>query len=185
MRSSRCRSAILAVPTMLLVLSLAGTAVAAELELAGIISAGYRHSFQNTSLTPGGSFSDGNGVDVQAGLQAGQYLAFLVGWHWQSESDFDTHFIPVSIRGYSPPLLEDRIRLYGQFGIGLLYTRLNNEFSGDNERASALRTGLGVEVGITEDISGIVYGSYLWGLGSADDYEWGSIGLGLEYRWGL
>jgi hypothetical protein len=195
MRSSR-RTALLSTPTILIVPALslvlaivsAGTAAAqeGELQLKGLASVGYSHSFQSTFLDPGGSFSDGNGIDASVGFQAGEHVAFLVGWQWQGESDFDTHFIPVSIRGYSPPLLEDRVRLYGQFGLGLLFVQLHNEFNvDDNERASAVRLGLGAEVGITETLSAVVYSSYLWGLGSADDYNWGTVGVGLQYEWGL
>jgi hypothetical protein len=186
MQTSRRPSTLLALPTALLALSLAGVAAAQEeTKIKGLASVGYSHSFQTTSLDPGGSFNDGNGMDVLVGFQAGEYLAFLVGWQWQSESDFDTHFFPVELRAYSPPLFEDRLRFYGQFGIGLLYTRLHNEFNDDNERASAVRAGLGAEIGITENISGLVYSSFLWGLGSADDYDWGTAGVGLQYEWGL
>jgi hypothetical protein len=169
---------------------LAGSATAQEptgIEIQGILSGGYTHSFQDTDLSGGGSFNDGNGIEIEAGFQAGDYLVFLAGYQWQGESDYDTHFIPLSLRMLSPPLLE-RVHLYGQFGLGLFFSQLHNEFNNpkdDNERGSAVRVGAGVEVEITEDVSGIVYGGYLWGLGSTDDYKYGTLGLGLQYRWDL
>ncbi len=156
------------------------------LELRGVASGSFVHSFQETQLDAG-SFSDGNGTEVMAGFTAGEYLAFLLSWEWQVESDYNTHFVPVNVRMMSPSLF-DRARLYGQFGIGLFFSRLSGEFdrdNEDNERAAAARVGGGVEVGITEDVSAIVFGNYLWGLGSANDYEYGTVGLGLQYKWDL
>jgi len=156
-----------------------------ELELRGILSAGYVHSFQDTDLKSG-SFDDGNGSNLSVGFQAGHYLAFLLDWEWQTRSDYDTHFFPFSVRMMSPSLL-DRVRLYGQFGIGLFFSQLHgglgNDPEVDNERGSAVRAGGGVEVGLYDDLSAIVYGGYLWGLGSTDDYKYGSVGVGLQWRW--
>ena len=74
--------------------------------------------------------------------------------------------------------------MYGQFGIGLFFSRLHNEFNrNDNERGSAIRAGGGFEIGINEDVSGLVYGSYMRGLGSTDDYRSATLGVGLQYRW--
>ncbi len=114
-------------------------------------------------------------------------MAFLAGYEWQTQSDYDTHFFPVSVRALSPSIL-DRVHLYGQFGIGLLYSNLHHEFNttgGENVKASAFRLGGGVEVGITDQVSAIVYGAWLKGMGSANDYEYGTAGVGLQYRWEL
>ena len=157
-----------------------------KLELYGLAQGAFVHSFQDTSLPGGGSFNDGNGFEAMAGFGAGKYFAFLLSWEFQTESDFDTHYIPFNLRMYSPPLLEDRLKLYGQASIGLFFSRLHNEFNNpqtDNERGSAVRAGGGVEIGITDDISGVLYGNYLWGLGSTDDYEYATLGGGLVYRW--
>lgn len=157
-----------------------------QLELHGLIYGGYSHSFQDTDV-PGGSFNDGNGSELGVGIQTGDYVQFLASWEWQGESDYDTHFIPLSVRMLSPSLL-DRMHLYGEFGIGLFFSRLHNEFNvgdDDNERGSAVRLRAGVEVGITEEVSAIAYWGYLWGLGSTDDYEYSTVGLGLQYSWGL
>jgi opacity protein-like surface antigen len=173
----------------LLVLSPAQPASAQDprqTKITGIVSGGYTHSFQDSDLNPGGSFSDGNGLDLLVGFQLGEYVAFMLGYQWQSESDYDTHFVPFVVRGYSPPSMSDRLRLYGEFGLGLFYSRLHNEFNqpdNDNESASAIRVGGGIELELTDDVSGLVYGHYHKGLGSADDYEWGTVGVGLQYHW--
>ena len=157
-----------------------------ETRLQGIASGGYTHSFQDTSLK-GGSFDDGNGMDLLLGFQAGDYLAFQVGYQWQTQSDYDTHFFPVSVRCMSPSIL-DRVRLYGQFGLGLFYSQLHHELSAaqrQNARGAMLRLGGGVEVGITKNVSAIVYGAWMKGMGSTSDYESGTAGVGLQYRWDL
>lgn len=158
-----------------------------ELELRGIVAAGYRHSFQDTHLPGGaGSFDDGNGSELSLGFQAGHYLAFLLSWEWQSASHYDTHYFPFSVRMMSPGLLENRVHLFAQAGIGLFFSQLGSRFTNpqtDNERGSAVRTGGGIEVGLYDDLSAVVYGGYLWGLGSTDDYEYGTVGVGLQYRW--
>lgn len=158
-----------------------------ELELRGILAVGYRHSFQDTKLPGGaGSFDDGNGSELSVGFQAGRYLAFLLSWEWQTGDDYDTHYVPFDVRMMSPSLLEDRVHLFGQVGIGLFFSRLQDDFETpetDSERGSAVRAGGGVEIGIREDVSAVIYGGYLWGLGSTEDYEYGTVGLGLQYRW--
>jgi opacity protein-like surface antigen len=157
-----------------------------QTKITGLASAGYSHSFQDTDLNPGGSFNDGNGLDLQVGFQYGEYVAFTLGYHWQTESDYDTHFFPLAVRGYSPPSMSDRVRLYGEVGIGILFTRLHNEFNqpdNDNEKAAAVRLGGGVEIKLTDEVSGLVYGHYNKGMGSVDDFEYGTVGVGLQYHW--
>jgi hypothetical protein len=156
-----------------------------QLSVRGIASASFAHSFQDTDLPRNSSFDDANGAEVMAGFQTGDYLAFLLSMDWQHESDYDTFFVPLSVRLMSPSLL-DRMHLFGQVGIGLFFSQLDGSIKdqrNDNERGSAVRLGGGFEVEISEDWSGIVYGGYLWGLGSTDDYEYGSLGAGIQYRW--
>ena len=159
-----------------------------QIEIQGIASLSYAHSFQDTSLPGGGSFDDGNGGEVMAGFTMGQYLAFLLSMDFQAASHYQTYYTPLSVRMYSPSLLDERLKLYGQASIGLFFSEISGKFDNaqsSNERGSAVRVGGGVEIGITEHLSGIVYGNYLWGLGSTDDYEYGTVGLGLQYRWDL
>lgn len=156
-----------------------------EMKIHGLASVGYTHSFQHTDLPVGGSISDGNGIDALVGFQTGDYLAFQLGMQWQGESDFDTYFFPVTVRAMSPMLL-DRVRMYGEFGIGLFFSELHNEFNADdNERGSAYRVGGGFEIGITKDFSALVYSAYQAGFGSTDDYKSTILGVGVQYRWGL
>jgi hypothetical protein len=156
-----------------------------ELSVRGIASASFAHSFQDTDLPRTSSFDDGNGAEVMAGFQTGDHLAFLLSMDWQHESDYDTFFVPLNVRLMSPSLL-DRMHLFGQFGIGLFFSQVDGSIKdqgNDNERGSAVRLGGGFEVEISEDWSGVVYGGYLWGLGSTDDYEYGSLSAGIQYRW--
>ncbi len=159
-----------------------------QTKIQGLASLSYAHSFQDTSLPGGGSFDDGNGAEVMAGFSMGEYLAFLLSMDVQAGSNYQTYYTPLNVRMYSPSLLDDRLRLYGQAGIGLFFSELKGKFDNaqsSNERGSAVRVGGGVEIGITEDLSALVYGNYLWGLGSTDDYKYGTVGLGLQYSWDL
>ena len=171
-----------------------GAAVAQQggLEVRGIASLMYAHSFQDTSLE-GNSFSDGNGLDFRAGFQPGDWVAFTLGYQWQSESDYDTHFFPVGVRAYAPlqRLIPasgwwSRVSFYGEGAIGVFFSRLSGNFGEeDNERASAIQVGGGVEVDITDDWSAVLDANYTKGLGSADDYEAAVLGVGIVYRWDL
>ena len=157
-----------------------------QIELKGIASAGLAWSFQDTDLS-GGDFDDGYGFEFTGGFTAGDYLAFLVSWEFARENSWTTHFAPVTVRGYSPSIA-DRVRFYGEGSIGLFFSRLRNDFDNtedDNQRASAVRVRGGAEIEIVEDISALVYGGYLWGLGAADDYKTASAGLAVQFRWGL
>jgi hypothetical protein len=194
-RSCRERGSCRNRPALVLLLALAATGVAGSavaqdgeptgIEIQGIASAGYTHSFQRTDLPSGGSISDGNGIDVLAGIQTGEYLAFQLGAQWQGESDFDTYYFPVMVRAMSPVVLE-RVRMYGQAGLGLFFSSLHNEFNGnENERGAMYSLGGGFEVGIDDGFSAIVYAAYQKGLGSTNDYESRILGVGLQYRWGL
>ena len=112
-----------------------------ELELQGFASASYAHSFQDTDLPGGGSFDDGNGFELTAGFQAGDYVVFTGGWEWQRHSDYTTHYFPVTVRGLSPSIAE-RVNLFGEASIGVFFSRLRNQFDNpedDNERGSAVR----------------------------------------------
>jgi hypothetical protein len=45
--------------------------------------------------------------------------------------------------------------------------------------------GGGVEVDVVDHWSAVLDANYTKGLGSADDYEAGVLGVGLVYRWDL
>jgi len=154
------------------------------LPIRGMASLMYAHSFQDTNLD-GHSFDDGNGLDFRAGFEPGDWLALTVGYQWQSASDYDTHYFPVGVRAYTPRLAE-RVRFYGRAAIGVFFSRLSGDFGEeDNERASAYQVGGGVEVDIAEDWAAVLDANYTRGLGSADDYETGVLGVGIVYRWDL
>lgn len=169
-----------------LALTLAGAASAQEESpLKGIISGSFANAYEFSDLDEGGDLDDSVGVDVAVGFQAGEYLAFQLGYEWQTDSGFDTHYFPAIVRGYSPVLL-DRLRLYGTVGLGLLFTRPHDEFSGNgNERAGAFHVGGGLSVDITKDLGLLVYLKYKRGMGEVDDWESLVQGVGLEYRWDL
>jgi hypothetical protein len=167
-----------------------GAAVAQEGEgipIELLASVAYSHSFQDTDLDSGGSFSDGNGLDLNIGFQLGDHFLFGAGYQWQSESDYDIHFFPIEMRFFGPALL-DRIRVYGQLATGPFFSRLHNEFNAvdsdqDNARGWAWRAGGGVEVAIQDGFSAIVSTNYTKGFGSEDDYKYTTVGVGFAYRW--
>jgi hypothetical protein len=171
---------------MMLALTLAGTASARnQLELEGLLDVAFAASIQRTDLDSGGDLGNGVGLNVNAGLQAGEHLAFLVGYEWQTGDDYDTHYFPVTVRAYSPLLLE-RLRFYATAGLGLFFTRMHSEFTPNgNQRAAAFDAGGGFQVDISEQIALLVYARYQRGLGEVDDYESIIQGLGFQYRWGL
>ncbi len=174
------------VTVTLVTLTLAGAAAAQEEEqFKGLVSVGFAHSYQFSDLDVGGDLDDGVGIDVAAGFQAGKHLAFLVGYEWQTDDDFDTHYFPVTVRAYSPVLL-DRLRLYGMVGLGVFFTRVHHEFNPNgNQRAAAYHVGGGLQVEISEELGLLVYAKYKAGIGEVDDYESIVQGVGFEYRWGL
>ena len=154
------------------------------LEIRGFASLMYAHSFQDTDLG-GSSFDDGNGLDFRAGFQPGDWVAFTLGYQWQTDGDYDTHYFPIGVRGYAPALAE-RVHFYGEGAIGIFFSRLSGDFGEeDNERASAIQVGGGVEIDIASDWSAVLDANYTEGLGSADDYEAVVVGVGLVYRWDL
>ena len=170
----------------ILTLTLAGTAKAQNgTGLQGILSLGLAYSSQETELEYGGKLGDGVGIDLDAGFQAGEHLAFLLGYEWQTSPDFDSFYFPFSVRAYSPLLLE-RVRLYGNVGIGVFFTRPHEEFNANgNQRAAAIEAGGGFHVNITEDVALLAYARYKRGLGEVDDFESVVSGVGFEYRWDL
>jgi hypothetical protein len=184
--STVARRSILALAALMI--SVPGSALAQSgnegLEIRGFASLMYARSFQDTDLD-GSSFDDGNGLDFRAGFQPGDWLAFTLGYQWQTDSDYDTHYFPVGVRAYTPALAE-RVRFYGEGAIGIFFSRLSGDLGEeDNERAAAIQVGGGVEVDITNDWAAVLDMNYTKGLGSADDYEAGVLGVGLVYRWDL
>ena len=165
-----------------------GTALAAddgEFELRGLISARFANAWQQGSLDDGGDLDDSQGIDTAIGFRAGEYFAFSLGWEWQTDDDFDTHYFPANFRFYSPALLE-RVRLYATTGMGLLFTRTHDSFNPNgDDRAAAFHAGGGLQIEITEEIGLLWYAKYNRGLGSADDFESVVHGVGLQYSWGL
>ena len=175
---------LLAACLLALTVPRAGHAQRAGMEIRGIASLAYAHSFQDTGLS-GRSFNDGNGLDFRAGFQPGDWLAFTLGYQWQSGKDYDTHYFPVGVRAYAPTIAE-RVRFYGQGSLGIFFSRLSGKFGDeDNERASAFQVGSGGEVDIAEDWAAYFDWTYTKGLGSADDYEADVLGVGIVYRWDL
>jgi hypothetical protein len=184
------RGASLALVAALGIMLTAGSASAqsgdaGELDLRGLLSVRFAHAYEMSDLDVGGKLGDSQGVDVAAGLRMGEHFAFQLGWEWQTDDDFDTHYFPAQIRGYSPALLE-RIRLYGDLGIGILFTRMHNDFNAnDDERAAAFHAGGGLQIDVTEEIGLLWYVKYKRGLGELDDFESVVHGVGLQYSWGL
>lgn len=171
--------------TLLGLLAAGAASAQDELELKGLLSARFAHAYQLSDLDIGGELDDSLGIDVAAGFQAGRYLAFQLGYEWQTDGDFDTHYFPVTVRAYSPVLLE-RLRLYGTVGLGVFFTRTHHEFNGNlNERAAAFHAGGGFSVDINDDLGLLVYAKYMQGLGQTSDFKSIVQGVGFEYRWGL
>ena len=170
----------------MLAIALAGAATAQdETNLEGVLSLGFAYSSQQTELEYGGKLKDGVGIDLDAGFQAGEHFAFLLGYEWQTSADFDSFYFPVSVRAYSPLLLE-RVRLYGTVGIGVFFARLHHEFNANgSERAAAFDAGGGFHVDITDNVALLAYARYKRGFGEVDDFESVVSGVGFEYRWDL
>ncbi len=194
--STRAASSQLQAPAVAFVLAFAisSTALAqapGETPIQGLISLSASHAFQHTDLPVKGGgnddFSDGNGLDFRLGFQVGDRFAFDVGYEFHTESDYETHFIPIGMRVYAPPVLE-RVHFYGQGAMGAFFSRLHNDFNGvenSNERAWAWRLGLGAEIEVIEQLSAVADVTYTRGFGSADDYEYTTIGIGVLYRWDI
>ena len=160
------------------------------MKIRGIASLMYAYSFQDTRLG-GPAFNNGKGVDFRAGFQPGDWLAFTVGYQWQTggasdpADNYDTHFFPVGVRVYAP-VLGERLHFFGEGAIGIFISRLSGNFGNEsNERASAIQAGGGVEVDLLDNWSGVLDVNYTKGLGSAEDYRAKVIGFGIVYRWDL
>ena len=155
-----------------------------ESPIVGLFSAGYLPSFQDTDLA-GESLADGQGFELEAGFATGDTFAWLLGYQLSMRSNYNTHFIPATMRVYSPDLL-DRLRFYGQASIGLFFSQVSGKFgAAENERASAWRLGGGVEIDLIDRLSGYVDGGWTNGLGSANSFKYGTVGVGVVYRWDI
>ena len=170
----------------ILVLTLGGAASAQnQTELRGLLSVRFAHASELSEMDTGGKFNDGQGIDIAAGFRAGERFAFQLGYEWQTDDDFDTHYFPVTVRAYSPVLME-RVRLYGTVGLGVFFTRVHNDFNPNgNQRAAAFHTGGGFEIELNESIGLLVYAKYKRGLGEASNFESIVQGVGFQYHWGL
>lgn len=180
------RSLRLQLTVTILALTLAGAASAQnKTELRGLLSVRFAHASEMSDLDVGGKFDDSQGIDVAAGFRYGESLAFQLAYEWQTDNDFDTHYFPVTVRAYSPELLE-RARLYGTAGLGVLFTRVHNDFKPvGNQRGAAFHVGGGLEISLNEQIDLLLYAKYKRGLGETDDFESVVQGIGLQYHWGL
>lgn len=166
------------------------------IEIKGFGSVGYMFSIQDTDVV-GSSFDDGHGLEANLGFSTGNVFTWLLGYELVTADDYTTHFIPVKVRAYDPWRLfaEDAelpfgIRTFAEVGLGLFFSQVSGKFttfgsSEDNERAAAWRVGGGVEMGLTETLSGYVDAGYVQGLGGVDDYKYGTVGIGVVYRWEL
>lgn len=180
------RSLRLQLTVTMLSLTLCGTASAQEQsEIRGLLSVRFAHAFEQSDLDAGDKFDDSQGIEIGAGFQPGERFAFLLGYEWQTDNDFDTHYFPVTVRAYSPPLLEN-VRLYAMAGLGVLFTRVYNDLAPNgNQRAAAFHAGGGLELELNENVGVVVYTKYKRGLGEVDGFESVVSGVGVQYRWGL
>lgn len=203
MRCSRTKvtAPTTALAVTLLLASLAPLAAQAQdedlegIEIRGFASVGYMPSFQDTDLA-GSSLDDGQGLEANVGFSTGDMFTFLFGYQLSMDSNYNTHFFPVTLRMYDPWKLlpfvsEDAelpfgIRAFTNASIGLFFTQVSGKFnSSNNKRASAWRLGGGVEIDIVDNLAGYVDAGYTRGLGSADSYKYGTVGVGVVYRWDL
>ena len=180
------RSLRLQLTVTILTLTLCGTASAQEQsEIRGLLSVRFAHAFEQSDLDAGDKFDDSQGIEIGAGFQPGERFAFLLGYEWQTDNDFDTHYFPVTVRAYSPALLEN-VRLYATVGLGVVFTRLYNDLEPNgNQRAAAFHAGGGLEFELNENVGILVYTKYKRGLGEVEDFESIVSGIGVQYRWGL
>jgi hypothetical protein len=162
----------------------AGAQERQQSKIQGVLSGGVIGALQDTDQG-GSSFDDAVGMDFSAGFSVGNTFTWLLGYQLVAQSNYSTHFIPVSVRMYSPDFL-DRVRVYGQGGIGLFFAQVSGQHgSADSTRASAVRIGGGLEVDIMENLSGYIDAGWTNGLGSANSFKYGTLGLGVVYRWDI
>jgi opacity protein-like surface antigen len=165
------------------------------IEIRGVGMVGYMPSFQDSDLA-GSSLDDGQGLKVNLGFSTGDMFTWMLGYELAMDSNYNTHFFPVTMRMYDPwlllPFFEDDtklpfgLRTFADASLGLFFTQVSGKFGpADNKRASAWRLGGGIEVDLMDNLAGFIDAGWTEGLGSANSYQYGSVGVGVVYRWDL
>jgi opacity protein-like surface antigen len=139
------------------------------------------------------SVKDSFGFKGRLGYRCGRYWSAETQVEWLSgfdgtvfqdgvgkaeSMDFEPVVVTANARGYVP-LWDDRLQPFGLFGAGLVTvkTKVSDNLGLD------LRIGGGVDFYATPNIVLTFETDYVQGFGNLDDFEYLSIGTGLQYRY--
>jgi opacity protein-like surface antigen len=136
-----------------------------------------------------GSYDDSGGFDARFGYREREWLALEAELEWThfdgsifgTPADTDTIIGGVNAKLF--PML-GRYQPYGLIGVngmGVIVDRSAGikDFGGTDW---AFRFGAGIDVYATRNIVVAFEGTYVWGVGDVWDLDYGTVGLGVLYR---
>ncbi len=140
----------------------------------------------NAYRDAGVDFDDGGGFNVRLGYREREWLALEAELEWSRFSgdfgiDSDTIIGGVNAKLYPIGGRYQPYALIGVNGMGVIVDRLAGvpDLGGTDW---AFRFGAGVDLYTTRHIVVGVEGTYVWGLGDVWEADYGTIGLGVLYR---
>lgn len=134
-------------------------------------------------------FDDSAGANFRIGYRGNEWFALEGEFEWihNFESDFlgkvDTRTL---IAGANIKLfpVHGRFQPYGLIGVNGMYFTMKDSPPGFDDNATdwAFRFGLGLDIYATRNIVVGLEGSYVWGVGDVWERDYGSVGVGILYR---
>ena len=148
-------------------------------------------AFEKFDDTAGADVDDSWGLGARVGYRAHRNYAIELKVEWYDEFDIDVPGFDADIDGWSVafqskfllPVADDRVQPFALIGAGVLHGDIDAPFGlSDDETDFLWRLGLGVDLYATEQIAFAVEGVYNFPTGDLDDFEFWTLGLGLQYR---
>ncbi len=127
------------------------------------------------------------GLNLRAGYRLTKRAAFEIEGEWVGGFDpkvggvsvnLDTYALTASAKAH---LLFGRVQPNLQLGLGIIIADAGGPVN-ETETDLAFRVGVGVDVYATQNIVVVMNGTWVAGTGRVSDITYGTLGLGLQYR---
>jgi opacity protein-like surface antigen len=134
-------------------------------------------------------FDDSFGANFRIGYRGNEWFSLEgeLEWIHNFESDFlgkvDTRVLIGGVNAKIFPL-HGRFQPYGLIGVNGMYFTMKDSPPGFDDNATdwGFRFGAGLDIYATRHIVVGLEGSYVWGVGDVWERDYGSVGVGIAYR---
>lgn len=131
---------------------------------------------------------DSWGLNLRSGYRANPWIAAEVEYEYLSQFDLHRGSSDWKVDGWAftvngraiAPL--GRVQPYVIGGLGVLSAKVSGAGHSQENAGFAIRLGAGADIYLTRNLLGVLEGTYVVPTGKVDDFEYGSISWGVQYR---